>query len=468
MATAIPVNEARFTLGRVANVTGGALEGPADTATRGVCTDTRADLRGQLFVALRGERFDGHEFIGSALQAGAAGVVAETLPPGVPGVRVESALDALGALARDHRRAWGGRVVAVAGSAGKTTTRSVTGALLERLLGDRVHLTKGNLNNLVGVPMVLFGATASHDLAVIEVGTNQTGEVASLESICEPDVALLTLIDLEHAEGLGDLDAIEIEEGAILRPSAKLLLGNGDDQRVRRQIEAAGTTALLYGFGETCDYRILSATLTQDCSTRLQIARPDASKQTLLTPFLGAPGALATLAAIAVAEHFAGRALDPAWVEHALGQPGAREPGRLQPLALADGTLVIDDSYNANPASLLAAIAVARQVADLRRARLHLVLGEMRELGAWSESEHRKLRSAVEGARAVTTAAIGPDARWFVGSAEGERHFADSVAAAAWLSNRVAAGDVVLVKASRGIRAEMVVDTLVRERGDHD
>src|SRR5690606_5542807 len=202
MATGIPTNLAAFSLSEVARLTGGVQLGGAATRVVGVATDTRGDLRGKLFVALRGERFDGHQFIERAVRQGAAAVLAEDVPTSVTGVKVASALDALGLLARAHRRRWAGRVIAVAGSAGKTTTRSVSAALLGALLGERLHGSPGNLNNRIGLPMVLLGLEPTHQLALLEVGTNRSGEVAALTATCEPDVCVLTLIDLEHTEGL--------------------------------------------------------------------------------------------------------------------------------------------------------------------------------------------------------------------------------------------------------------------------
>lgn len=465
MATGIPTNLAAFSLSEVARLTGGVQLGGAATRVVGVATDTRGDLRGKLFVALRGERFDGHQFIERAVRQGAAAVLAEDVPASVTGVKVASALDALSLLARAHRRRWAGRVIAVAGSAGKTTTRSVSAALLGALLGERLHGSPGNLNNRIGLPMVLLGLEPTHQLALLEVGTNRSGEVAALTATCEPDVCVLTLIDLEHTEGLGGLDAIEREEAAILRPEAELLLGNGDDERVARQLAAHPGRSLSYGFRVDCDYCIEQAEITAACVSDIAVRRPNGSRVSFASPFVGAPGALACAAALALAEHEARRALDGPWIEAALRRPEAREPGRLQPIELADDTLVLDDSYNANPASMRAALTVARRVADLRGARLHVVLGEMRELGPWSVSEHRKLRGFVAAARPESTTAIGGDARELLDGARATSFTEDSNAAATAVLPHVQPGDVVLIKASRGVKAELVVQALIDARG---
>ena len=175
-------------------------------------------------MALSGEHFDGHRFAGEAERAGARALLVRRgsdVRAGVPVVEVDDTLAALGALARLHRKRWGGVLVAVAGSACKTTTRSAVAAALEAVLPGAVHAVAGNLNNRVGVPMVLFGLCPEHGAAVVEIGTNATGEVRELVQVAAPNIGVLTLIDVEHSEGLGSLDEIEEEEGALLRSLPK-------------------------------------------------------------------------------------------------------------------------------------------------------------------------------------------------------------------------------------------------------
>ncbi|HKO95314.1 MAG TPA: Mur ligase family protein, partial [Polyangiaceae bacterium] len=197
MASVIPDNQASFSHAELIAATSGSC--PAfDGVTRGVGTDSRVPLGGGLFVALPGEQFDGHDFVAAAVRQGARVVMLERDVPGLTGVsvlRVPSTLRALGDLARYHRRRWGRRVVGVAGSVGKTTTRSSIAAVATGA-GLRVHSPRGNLNNLVGVPLVLLGLTEHHELGVVELGTNQRGEIARLNEISQPDVAVLTRIAL--------------------------------------------------------------------------------------------------------------------------------------------------------------------------------------------------------------------------------------------------------------------------------
>lgn len=474
MASLIPENEARFTLADVARITSGTRHG-ADVTCVGVTTDTRSDLRGRLFVALSGERFDGHDFAVEAAKQGAVAVLIDREVPGISGpfVKVSSTLSALGALAADHRARFAGRVVAVAGSAGKTTTRSAIASVLNAVAPGEVHFAAGNLNNLIGVPMVLLGLREEHALAVVEIGTNAPGEVRALSLMAAPDLAVLTLIGIEHSEGLGDLDGIEREEGEIwcgLAASGTAVF-NADDTRVARTVaRATPGTALGYGLAEGASYRLVARESTASGGSRLRVARTsDFARDTIVfeTPLLGNPGAYAALAALAVGEWAAKRALEASEMTAALAASG--EPGRLTPITLADGTLVLDDSYNSNPASVSSSLAAAREIAQARGSRLVLAIGEMRELGALSLSQHAEVGEILGQTGAAVLIAIAGDARSFVAPAASagiEALFAETSAEALkQLLPRLAPKDVVLVKASRGVRAEQLVRGLVEAIG---
>ncbi len=475
MSTAIPTNRVELSLEDVAVQTEGRVLAGPGVVIRGISTDSRGDLRGKLFVALEGERFDGHDFARRAIDAGAAAVLASRpveLPAGAGIVTVADTLDALGALGLAHRRRWGGMVVAIGGSAGKTTTRATTAAALGSVWPARVHWVAGNLNNRIGVPLVLLSTPSTHRAAVVEVGTNVRGEVAQIAAVVEPDVAVLTLVGLEHTEGIGGIDDIEEEEGDLLRAlgSGGVAVANGDDARCRKQLEQSPAgRKVTYGFGEGNDYRVISRRPDPSSiapSSALVIERAGADPIEMTTALLGEPGALAVVAALAVTESLVGRPVDASSFGHALAQRNAREPGRLTPVTLSDGTLVLDDSYNSNPASARASISTAREIADARDARLVLVLGEMRELGSISEAEHRRLGEELGRSRAAALVAVGGEARRFVEFRGVDGIFVDdSQSAAQLVLERVFPGDVVLVKASRGVALERVVHALVQSRG---
>jgi UDP-N-acetylmuramoyl-tripeptide--D-alanyl-D-alanine ligase len=470
MASIIPRNQARFTRAELSEATGCEC-GSFDGEISGISTDTRADLAGGLFVALRGERFDGHGFVSAAAQQGARVLLVESDVGEVNGaaiLRVPSTLDALGQLASYHRKRWGRRVAAVAGSVGKTTTRTALFAVA-RAAGRAAVCPPGNLNNRVGVPLVLLTLTHRDDLAVVELGTSEPGEIAALTAIADPDVGVLTRVSLEHSEKLGDLDSIEHEEGALLRGlrRAASAVVNADDERCVRQL--AGSLAskqLSYGFRAsskkaTGHYRILGQENLGGGGTRVRIERPEAALLDVRSPLLGSPGAYALTAALASIETLLGRSLSGEEVESALGAPELGEPGRLTPIELSDGSLLLDDTYNSSPASVRSSVSVARQLADARGGRLLLVLGEMRELGSFSLDAHRELGADLVVARPDLLVAFGGDAAAFL--EEPRRRglpveFAgDALAALEIVREHRAPRDVILVKASRSLRAERVV-----------
>lgn len=479
MATPIPPNGAPFTLAEILSATSGTARGVApDTAVKGVTTDSRTEMQGKLFVALSGEHFDGHKFAADAVGRGASVVLARRgvlVDSSLPLVEVDDTLVALGKLARHHRKQWGGPVIAVAGSAGKTTTRSAISTALEAVAPGAVHSVPGNLNNRIGVPMVLFGLTDAHAVSVVEIGTNLPGEVAELTAIANPNIGVLTLIDVEHTEGLGSLDAIEAEEGALLRglPRTGTAIANADDERAARQlVQSPPRRKVSYGTRGAADYRLVRRENIGVGGTRVFLERPRGRGRETITldvPLLGLPGALSIAAAVAAADRISGRPVPAERLLRAFNAGGLGEPGRLRPIVLADRTVVLDDSYNANPASVRAAIATAREIADDRAARLVLILGEMRELGSESAALHDEIAFDVGASGAAALIAVAGEAERFVAPALSSgvdaTFLPDSTRAAAAALDRVRPGDVVLVKASRGVHAERVVEELVRARG---
>jgi UDP-N-acetylmuramoyl-tripeptide--D-alanyl-D-alanine ligase len=475
MATAIPTNDAAFRLSEVASAVRTGFDPAKDQAIRGISTDSREDLRGKLFVALSGDRFDGHHFLDAAVAHGAAALLVERPVAGqmgVPVLQVPDSLRALGDIAKAHRSRWKGQLVAVAGSAGKTTTRVAIETVLRSTYGDRVHATRGNLNNQIGVPMTLLGLREAHELAVIEVGTNHPGEVARLSEVCSPDAAVLTLIGLEHTEGLGDLDGVEREEGQVFQflASRGFAIGNGDDARVLAQMARYCRAEQRFTFGCTpgVDYRAtyrVSDALDRTAVNIERDARVAKPALSLETRLLGLPGAMAVSAAVAVADAL-GVSLDAQAATAALMRSDVGETGRLKAHSLPDGTVLLDDTYNANPPSMLSSIALADELARRRRTRLVLVLGEMRELGEHSVREHTLLGTKLGSAAQVI--AVGEQAepvhRSALACSKSSHYVANSERAADLLLQLTAPGDVVLVKGSRGVRLETVVERVMALR----
>jgi UDP-N-acetylmuramoyl-tripeptide--D-alanyl-D-alanine ligase len=360
--------------------------------------------------------------------------------------------------------------VAIAGSAGKTTTRAAVGAVLEATCPGQVHATPGNLNNRVGVPLVLLGLRPEHRYAVVEVGTNATGEVAELNRVASPEVGVLTLVGLEHAAGLGELDAIEREEGSLLGdlPPSGIAVANGDDVRAVRQLDRSRAgTHVRYGTLPGCDVRLASRQATSDHLTRLVLQRASQPGQIEVDcRLMGLPGALAVAAGVAVADCLMPGILGQELIASALERLGSGEPGRLTPRSGRDGTLILDDSYNSNPASLYASLEAAREAASRRHSRLLLVLGEMRELGSLSGQEHASVGRALRQGEVLV--GVAGEFRRAVAEARAHGHSAEFVEdadeAIETVESRMSHGDVILIKGSRSVGLELVVQALTTGR----
>lgn len=477
MATTIPSNRARFRLAEVRDATGGDLvRGAEGLDLVGVCTDTRRIEPGCLYVALRGERHDGHAFLADALARGARAVLvsdARAVPAEASFVRVPDTLRALGALASAHRRRWGGRVVAITGSAGKTTTKELAYAAL-REAGCRVTRSAGNLNNLVGVPLSLLCLDAEVDVAVIELGTSAPGEIARLAEIARPEVGVVTSVSLAHTALLGSLAQVAVEKAALLRaiPTGGTAIHNADDAALRAELGAVRAAHLVgFGIGSDADVRLAERSLVPGPRSACAFSvRGMAAPLRVSLRLLGGGPALDAAAALAVVLAVAGAG---ALAAAGVGLEGV-EPveGRLAPREGPAGSLVLDDSYNANPASMRASIEAASELVRARSGRLACVLGDMLELGAHSEQAHAEIGvAAVEaGAEVLLTcgdAMIAAHAAARVaahGRALELRHcagHAELVAALEPLRARLTRGDVVLVKGSRGMTMERAVEMLV-------
>ena len=322
---------------------------------------------------------------------------------------------------------------------------------------------------------MLLGLESRHEVAVIELGTNQPGEVGILAAIAEPDIALLTRIALEHTEFLGDLDAIEAEEGAVFAHLSEtgVAVANADDPRAAGLLQGCNAgKKVSYGASPRATYRLRDREPDDLGATRLLIERPfqrSREHMSLNVPLVGEPGALAVAAAVAVADVIAGGSVSKDDIEEAIKEHRPGEPGRLCPVALADGGLILDDTYNASPASVIAALGAARELADRRGARLVAVIGEMRELGPISPREHEEIGRALAEFRLGSVIAVSGDAARIATAARGleiENVFVDDSKQALQAAlERVRPGDVILVKGSRGVALEEVVRGLVHARG---
>ncbi len=473
MSSSLPANLAPFSRAELMLATGAKFSGEGDFSTVGVTTDSRADVRGKLFVALKGERFDGHAYVEDVLAAGAAAVLVEQSYQSsrVERVgRVGDTLHAIGQLAAAHRRRWGGRLVAVAGSAGKTTTRVAVETVLRSVAGQRVHCTSGNLNNLIGVPLTLLALEPSHQLAVVEVGTNAPGEVARLATICAPNASVLTCIGLEHTLGLASLDGVKQEEAEAFRclDSQGIAIGNLDDAAIRELLSEVRLGAShSYGQAPEADTRILGRRPASDGRQVVTFVTRALGPFELELPLLGLPGALAFAAGLAVAESLGvGLALESLRAQ--LAQSLLGEPGRLRLIAAPSGATVIDDCYNANPASMRSSLRVARELAAERGQELVLVLGDMLELGTLSEAEHAALAEDCRGVRRLLV--VGRESRVLAKAAQGLQicttWYETAADAVTEVRGESSKNTLILVKGSRGLRMERIVAALETTEGE--
>lgn len=485
MATPIPTNLCAFRLDEVAAATGGEMFGAPDTIVRGVLCDSRALGAGALFVALRGAGRDGHAYLAEAARRGAvAAIVARgRRPAGLAAVEVDDTLVALGDLARRHLRRMRGahrlECVAIGGAVGKTSTKELCAAVVRALFGETLA-TPGNLNNLIGVPMTIFTLTGHHRAAVLECGTNTRGEIGRLAGIVEPDVAAVLNVDVEHSEGLGTLEQIADEEATLFTTARRAVVACTEERLVMDRIPR-GAKIVTFGADAAADVRIAArapaaagsarSRVTLALSPRLVAVGASAQLDVALA-LLGAAAARNAAAVVAAAAALRARPLaadELAAVARAL-ESVAPVAGRLQMRALG-GLLVIDDTYNANPRSVRAALEAAHESARASGARLVVALGDMLELGALASTMHAEVAADVMRLAPAAFVAVGPEmsaaaAAPGISGRAGVLTAPDSAAAAGLVCALVREGDVVLVKGSRGIQMERIIEALGERFGN--
>jgi UDP-N-acetylmuramoyl-tripeptide--D-alanyl-D-alanine ligase len=452
----------RFDRYEIASAAGGRWHGTPPEEVHGVSIDTRRIAPGSLFVALAGERFDGHAFLAEAAAKGAAAAVVNEAWGGerpLPLLAVRDTLAALGALARHHRRRFGIPIVGVTGSNGKTTTREMIGTIL-RTRGLALK-TEGNLNNEVGVPLTLLGLGPEHERGVVEMGMNHAGEIARLAAIAEPQVGVVTFAGPAHLEHMGTVDGVADAKAELYfaLPTNGIAVANADDPRMLRRAQACGRAMITFSASRgKGDVSVLDVLEHDARGLRFTLGIGNREVE-IATPLVGVHNAAnaAAAAAATLALGFSDR-------EIAEGLRAARAVGRrLRIEQLPSGVTLVDDCYNANPASMTAALAT---LADLAAGggRAVAVLGDMLELGPEEGSAHARLGE--EAAKvAALYAAFGPRSR---GGAEAARaagapevfHAEEMADLVRWVQERLRPGDVVLVKGSRGMRLERLVEAL--------
>jgi UDP-N-acetylmuramoyl-tripeptide--D-alanyl-D-alanine ligase len=451
----------------IADACGGRLaQGSPETQVARVCTDSRQARCGDLFVALAGDRFDGHDFLGEASQKGVAAVMVQStkarpLLPVCAVVEVDHTRRALGQLATRYRQDFALPIVAVGGSNGKTTTKELLAAVLRQKLATLWN--EASYNNDVGVPLTLLNLENSHQVAVLEVGTNHPGELAPLVGMVQPRYGVITGLGREHMEFFGDMPGVAQEEGwlAELLPAEGKLFVNRDVFEMKLTVARARATVVRIGRMRGDHWRASKAKVDATGTTFwVKAPIPDYTGE-YNTQLLGQHQAINALFAVAIGAEFG---LSRAEIQRGLAD--CQPPKMRLQLWNANGVQVLDDAYNANADSMRAALETLHELPC--QGRRIAVLGDMAELGQTSHAAHAEIGRRAAGLGIGTLFAVGQMAGVVAAAAREaglwDVHECDSVEAAATAVKRfVKADDLVLIKASRATRIERVGEALRTE-----
>lgn len=460
-----------LSLAEIADVTKGSLlSGNPTFSPRSISTDTRTMAPGDVFLALKGERFDGHDFTAQALEKGASGLIVSRIGPkelelalskGAGVVKVRDTLWALGELAKKWRELHPVCAIGITGSNGKTTTKEMVAQVLS--IGRKVLKNEGNLNNLIGLPLTLLKLDQSHEVAVLELGTSEPGEIARLCEILRPQLGLITQIAPAHLEKLGSLEGIAREKGELFRSLSHddVAIVNSDDPHVMALSRECKAQIVTYGFeGEATikgerlrPFSQRGASFTLVLPGEKVRVRLKGQGMPILRCALAASAACWAMGAKAEEISKGLESFKPQW-------------GRLNIMELANGVTLIDDSYNANPSSMSSALEI---LCKGGRGRKVAILGEMKELGSMALAAHRELGREAARKGVDLLVAIGP---WSGEVARGameakSRGRPKEIVAFerledCWeaLKGFMRRGDRILVKGSRGASMERVVEAL--------
>ncbi|MBN2242208.1 MAG: UDP-N-acetylmuramoyl-tripeptide--D-alanyl-D-alanine ligase, partial [Acidobacteria bacterium] len=458
----------QFNARDIAACTGGTLAaGPGNAVFSGVSIDSRTLRSGDLFFAIRGPRLDGHNFIPDALSGGAAGIVAESgyrRPDGFPGdrvlIQVQDTHRALKDFAAAARRRWNGILVGITGSMGKTTAKEFMAQMMERDCG--VYRSPGNYNNLYGLPLAVFGLKTGDSIGIFEMGMSEPGEIAKMCRIAAPVMGVITNVAPVHLEFFGSLEEIARAKGELAEalPANGTLIYNSDIALVRDIASRFGGRKTSFGFNDGAEFRADRIEIVARDETRFRLSY-GGTESSAAIPLPGAHFVKNALPAVALARHCG---LAPERIAENLRRlRQASMRGRI--LSFKAGFTVIDDSYNSNPEALKSMVEVLSRLPSFQR-RI-LVAGEMLELGPEAESLHRECgvfaaKSGIDiilgvrgAAREIVRASLAlrmKDIR--------AHYFENTDEASLFLNGELRRGDLVLVKGSRGVRMETLIENL--------
>ncbi|HUL29121.1 MAG TPA: UDP-N-acetylmuramoyl-tripeptide--D-alanyl-D-alanine ligase [Thermodesulfobacteriota bacterium] len=463
-----------LTVEEVLKVTGGNLvRGGGNVSFQGVSTDSRTVSEGDLFIALRGPHFDGHQYASEALKKKAGGVLIEEDKVGdvrsngdrsKAVIAVKDTLRALGDIARDWRRKLGTPVVGLTGSNGKTTTKEMIAACLETTFP--VLKTKGNLNNLIGVPLTLLGLTEKERVVVLEMGMNVPGEIRRLTEIAEPDVGLITNIQKVHLEGMGDVDRLKEEKGELFRKMRRdgTIVVNQDDPRVTDLASDYPGQKITFGTEHPAEVMAKEIRLGGEEGTSFTLILEGEVVEIHL-PLLGRHFVPNALSAVAIACLFG---VEVSQIKMALERfkPFSM---RMEVVPLEGGATLINDAYNANPYSTERALETLVEAKG--RGRAIAVLGDMLELGSFAKGAHEEIGAKVSDLSIDFLVVMGEEAPGIVESAvrhglpiNRTRVVESHSDAVSLLREMIRNGDWILVKGSRRMAMEKIVEGLAEGR----
>lgn len=444
------------------------LSGSDSIMISGVSTDSRKINAGDLFIALKGERFDAHEFIPSLLNQGIAAVLISDqfcLPAGefsTAVIKVPDTLKALQKLAAGYRQLFPVPVVAVTGSVGKTTTKDLLAACLSPAFNTLK--TQGNFNNEIGLPLTLLNLNTDHQAAVVEIGMRAPREIYELASVLQPSYAIITNVEAVHLETMGTLGNIakaKCEVLEFIRAGCFALL-HGDNELLLNTAAEYACRTFTFGYNENCDIQILSV---KNNGTGIQVSlRLFAVKESFFLP-LPVDQLSANLAAAVGMAFLMGVSLQA--IKSALENfaPGDK---RMNRIPLKEGGMVIDDTYNANPLSMVAALEACHQISQGRKKIA--ILGDMLELGQYEAEGHKNVGRKAAGLDFDILVTIGERAKYYKEgaietgmSAEQIFQFTDPAEALKWIRENVSQQDVILFKASRGMQLDKLVQGFIAE-----
>jgi len=445
------------------------ISGSPDELMRGLSTDSRRIVPGHIFLALSGERYDGHNFLAEAVNAGAAGVIVESgtaMPKELQTdnlvvITVPSTLKALGDLALWWRKQWGARVIAITGSNGKSTTKEMAASILS--LKASTAKSPGSFNNLIGLPLTILSLEEHHKMVVLEMGTNRPGEIARLTRIAEPDIGLITNVARAHLEGLGDLNGVVKEKGELLRvmPEESTAILNGDDELTARLASTFQGPIVAFGLGKMNQVRAENIKNIGDCTQAFDIyINNERVRVKINLPGIhnvfNALGGAAIALCLSISNELIAQGLEDF----------RSLKGRLQIVDLEGGIKIIDDSYNSNPSSLRAALQTIKDLIVKRHA-LVVGLGEMMELGKEAPGYHFDAGQLVAGMGTRYLVVLGEHSRQVIeGALKGGMDITQTYLAANnaemidAIKANVREGDIVFLKGSRRVALDKVVEDI--------